>query len=69
MLYDPARLLLIAGPCSLESDAVNNTIAEALRDLPVACANLEAEPSPAISADSATRARSRTRSSANRRGP
>ena len=33
MLYDPERLLLIAGPCSLESDAVSNRIAETLRDL------------------------------------
>ncbi|RKX28409.1 MAG: 3-deoxy-8-phosphooctulonate synthase, partial [Verrucomicrobia bacterium] len=33
MLFDPTRLLLIAGPCSLESDAVSNTVAENLRDL------------------------------------
>ena len=33
MLFDPTRLLLIAGPCSLESDAVSNPIAETLRDL------------------------------------
>jgi len=30
MLFDPARLLLIAGPCSLESEAVCRAVAEAL---------------------------------------
>lgn len=30
MLYDPSRLLLIAGPCSLESEAVCRAVAETL---------------------------------------
>lgn len=30
MLFDPARLLLIAGPCSLENEAVCRAVAEAL---------------------------------------
>jgi 2-dehydro-3-deoxyphosphooctonate aldolase (KDO 8-P synthase) len=31
MIFDPARLLLIAGPCSLESEAVSRAVAENLR--------------------------------------
>jgi 2-dehydro-3-deoxyphosphooctonate aldolase (KDO 8-P synthase) len=31
MIFDPAKLLLIAGPCSLESEAVSRTVAENLR--------------------------------------
>lgn len=30
MLFDPKKLLLIAGPCSLENEAVCRTVAEAL---------------------------------------
>jgi len=30
MLFDPQRLLLIAGPCSLESEAVCRAVAEGL---------------------------------------
>jgi len=30
LLYDPARLLLIAGPCSLESEGICRTVAEEL---------------------------------------
>jgi membrane associated rhomboid family serine protease len=51
------------------SEAVRDGFAVALRDLPVACAHLEQEPPLATRADSGTPARSRTRSSASRRGP
>ena len=30
MLFDPAKLLLIAGPCSLENERVCRAVAEAL---------------------------------------
>ena len=30
MIFDPTKLLLIAGPCSLESEAVCRTVAAAL---------------------------------------
>src|SRR4051794_16651718 len=30
MLFDPQKLLLIAGPCSLETEKVTRTVAEAL---------------------------------------
>ncbi len=33
MIYDPKRLLLIAGPCSLESEKVSLTVAESLAAL------------------------------------
>lgn len=33
MLFDPARLLLIAGPCSLENEAVCRAVAAALAEL------------------------------------
>ena len=33
MLHDPARLTLIAGPCSLESEAVCRAVAERLAEL------------------------------------
>jgi 2-dehydro-3-deoxyphosphooctonate aldolase (KDO 8-P synthase) len=32
-LYDPSRLLLIAGPCSLENESVSTTVAEKLVDI------------------------------------
>jgi rhomboid protease GluP len=51
------------------SAAVRDGFASALRDLPVACPHLEREPPPATRADSGPPARSRTRSSASRRGP
>lgn len=36
MLFDPARLLLIAGPCSLEGEAVCRAVADVLRRLAAA---------------------------------
>jgi 2-dehydro-3-deoxyphosphooctonate aldolase (KDO 8-P synthase) len=33
MFYDPTRLLLIAGPCSLESDNICDQVAQTLQDL------------------------------------
>jgi 2-dehydro-3-deoxyphosphooctonate aldolase (KDO 8-P synthase) len=33
MIYNPRQLLLIAGPCSLENEAVCRTVAESLREL------------------------------------
>ncbi len=33
MIYDPKKLLLIAGPCSLESEAISHPVAEVLADL------------------------------------
>jgi 2-dehydro-3-deoxyphosphooctonate aldolase (KDO 8-P synthase) len=36
MLYDPKRLLVIAGPCSLEGETVCRTVAEKLAELRVA---------------------------------
>ena len=33
MLFDPEKLLLIAGPCSLENERVCRAVAEALADL------------------------------------
>jgi membrane associated rhomboid family serine protease len=51
------------------SAAVRDGFAAALRDLPVACDNVEREPPPATPADGETPARSHTRSSASRRGP
>jgi len=33
MFYDSSRLLLIAGPCSLESDGISNEVARTLQDI------------------------------------
>src|SRR5262245_33884564 len=33
MLFDPAKLLLIAGPCSLENERVCRSVAEVLSDV------------------------------------
>ena len=51
------------------SEAVRDGFSAVLRDLPVACGNLERESPPATPADGEMPARSRTRSSASRRGP
>jgi len=40
MLFDPKRLLLIAGPCSLESEAVCRAVATELADLRAWCPEL-----------------------------
>ncbi|HZL46679.1 MAG TPA: 3-deoxy-8-phosphooctulonate synthase [Opitutaceae bacterium] len=40
MLFDPARLLLIAGPCSLENERVCRAVAESLQEIARAHADL-----------------------------